>query len=136
MRYHMPFETWFMGALTSPAFFLFTFFMITDPQTSPADRRAQAAMAASIVTIDFVLHLKLALSTLFFAAFACASLRLVWCHGYALLADARQSWHELRNTLLAAAKRFGAAALLGLSSILGLPQLMAAQGEVEADFAR
>ena len=34
-RWHMPIETWFMGALTSPAFYLFTFFMITDPQTSP-----------------------------------------------------------------------------------------------------
>lgn len=26
-RWQMPFETWFMGALSSPAFFLFTFFM-------------------------------------------------------------------------------------------------------------
>ncbi|RPI41640.1 MAG: hypothetical protein EHM59_19710, partial [Betaproteobacteria bacterium] len=85
MRFHMPIETWFMGALTSPAFFLFTFFMITDPQTSPADRRAQVLMAACIVAIDFVLHLKLALSTLFFAAFAFATLRLVALHARALI---------------------------------------------------
>ena len=40
-RWHMPPETWFMGALTSPAFYLFTFFMITDPVTSPQSRRGQ-----------------------------------------------------------------------------------------------
>jgi Na+-translocating ferredoxin:NAD+ oxidoreductase RnfD subunit len=79
-RWHMPPETWFLGALTSPAFYLFTFFMITDPQTSPDSRRGQVLMAFAIVVIDFALHLQQALSTLFYAAFICATLRLVWLH--------------------------------------------------------
>ena len=36
-RFHVPPETLFMGAISSPAFYLFTFFMITDPATSPRD---------------------------------------------------------------------------------------------------
>ena len=34
-RWHVPPETIFFGALTAPAFYLFAFFMITDPATSP-----------------------------------------------------------------------------------------------------
>jgi Na+-translocating ferredoxin:NAD+ oxidoreductase RnfD subunit len=79
-RWHMPPETWFLGALTSPAFYLFTFFMITDPQTSPDSRRGQVLMAFGIVAIDFILHLQQALSTLFYSAFICATLRLAWLH--------------------------------------------------------
>ena len=41
-------------------------------------------MAFGIVAVDFLLHLKLALSTHFFAAFACATLRLAWLHARAL----------------------------------------------------
>lgn len=33
MRWHLPAETIIRGTLTSPAFFLFTFYMITDPKT-------------------------------------------------------------------------------------------------------
>ncbi|MBK8393253.1 MAG: hypothetical protein IPL23_29990 [Saprospiraceae bacterium] len=36
MKYVIPIETLFIGALTSPAFYLFTFYMITDPATSPS----------------------------------------------------------------------------------------------------
>ena len=76
-RWHMPMETWLLGAVTSPSLYLFTFFMITDPQTSPPTRRAQVLVALCIVLIDFALHLRETLSTLFYAAFICASLRLV-----------------------------------------------------------
>ena len=31
LRHHIPPQTLFMGAFSSPAFYLFTFFMITDP---------------------------------------------------------------------------------------------------------
>jgi enediyne biosynthesis protein E4 len=113
MRWHMPFETWFMGALSSPAFFLFTFFMITDPQTSPASRRGQVALAFGIVAVDFLLHLKFALSTHFFAAFACATLRLVWLHGRALL----EGWSAVATRLRAAAPRW---ALVGTLALAGL----------------
>ena len=41
MKHHLPFETLFLGTLSSPAFFLFTFFMITDPATSPSSKKLQ-----------------------------------------------------------------------------------------------
>lgn len=83
-RWHMPMETWVLGTLTSPAFYLFTFFMVTDPQTSPSSRRGQLLLAFGIAAVDFVLHLRETLSTLFYAAFICATLRLLWTHGKAL----------------------------------------------------
>jgi len=134
MRWHMPIETWFMGALTSPAFFLFTFFMITDPRTSPDSRRGQALMAACIVAIDFLLHMTLALSTLFFAAFSCATLRLFWCHGRDLLHAARDSWLRVRERIATGARHAVIAAMLAVASLLGLPRLLAAQDDLTPDF--
>ena len=66
-RWHVPPETLFMGTLTSPAFYLFTFFMITDPATSPSSRRDQIVMALAIVLIDLWLHQYESLFTLFYA---------------------------------------------------------------------
>ncbi len=129
-RWHMPFETWFMGALTSPAFFLFTFFMITDPQTSPDSRRGQVLMAFGIVTIDFLLHLRFALSTHFFAAFACATLRLGWMHGRALL----EGWKPATARLRYAAPRWGFVALVGGIGLLSHDSLTAREGVFEVDF--
>ena len=36
LRHHIPAETLIMGAFTSPAFYLFVFFMLPDPPTSPS----------------------------------------------------------------------------------------------------
>ncbi len=125
MRWHMPWETWFMGALSSPAFFLFTFFMITDPQTSPDSRRGQVLMAFGIVAVDFVLHLKFVLSTLFFAAFACATLRLVWLHGRALL----EGWRATAARLRYAAPRWALVAALALVGLAAHRGITAGEGE-------
>jgi Na+-translocating ferredoxin:NAD+ oxidoreductase RnfD subunit len=129
-RWHMPFETWFMGALSSPAFFLFTFFMITDPQTSPDSRRGQVLMAFGIVAVDFLLHLKLALSTHFFAAFTCASLRLAWLHGRTALED----WHAAAARLRYAAPRWALVGTLGFAGLAAHQGLTAREGVFEADF--
>jgi len=134
MRWHMPIETWFMGALTSPAFFLFTFFMITDPRTSPDSRRGQVLLAAGVVAIDFVLHMKLALSTLFYAAFACATLRLAWCHGRDLLEAARGGWQRVRARLATGFRHAAIASVIGALSIFGLPRLLVAQEDLQPDF--
>ena len=83
-RWHMPMETWLLGALSSPPLYLFTFFMITDPQTSPPTRKGQVVAALCIVLIDFGLHLLESLSTLFYAAFIYTSLRFVVAHLRAL----------------------------------------------------
>ena len=106
-RWHMPPETWFLGALTSPAFYLFTFFMITDPQTSPDSRRGQMLMAFGIVAIDFVLHLQQALSTLFYAAFICATLRLLWLHA--------SGWRVVFARARGALPRWGLVGTLGVA---------------------
>ncbi|HSE01155.1 MAG TPA: FG-GAP-like repeat-containing protein [Burkholderiales bacterium] len=129
-RWHMPVETWFMGALTSPAFFLFTFFMITDPQTSPHSKRGQVLMAFGIVAVDFLLHLKFTLSTNFFAAFACASLRLAWLHGYALLEGPSALLARLRY----AVPRWSLVAALAGGGLIAHGGILAIDDASELDF--
>ena len=91
MRHHIPPETLFMGAFSSPAFYLFTFFMITDPATSPDSRRGQVGMAAFIVVVDLLLHKYQQFSTLFFAGFLYFSLRWLWL----LLRQWQTPWREV-----------------------------------------
>jgi len=86
-RFHVPPETLFLGALTSASFYLFTFFMITDPQTSPFSTRGQIWMSFITVVADLILHRFEALSTLFFAGFAYFSGRFFWLHWQALRRD-------------------------------------------------
>lgn len=78
LRHHIPPETLFMGAFSSPAFYLFTFFMITDPATSPNSRGGQVGMAAFIVVVDLLLHRYQQFSTLFYAGFLYFTLRWGW----------------------------------------------------------
>lgn len=80
MRHHIPPETLILGSLSTPSFYLFTFFMITDPVSSPQSRKGQILMAFSIVLIDLYLHSKETLSTLFYAAFIVYGLRFSWLH--------------------------------------------------------
>lgn len=80
MRHHIPPETLILGSLTTPAFYLFTFFMITDPASSPESRKGQIFMALAIVFLDLYLHTKETLSTLFYAAFIVYGLRFIWLH--------------------------------------------------------
>lgn len=84
-RYHIPPETLFMGAATSPAFYLFTFFMITDPMTSPPSRREQFLMAVFIVAVDLILHTSHSLATFFYAGFLYFLARWAFLHGRRLL---------------------------------------------------
>ena len=79
-RWHMPPETLFMGVFSSPAFYLFALFMITDPASSPVSRKGQFYMALTIVIVDLVLHKYQSYSTLFFAGFTYYSLRFIWVH--------------------------------------------------------
>jgi enediyne biosynthesis protein E4 len=125
-RWHMPPETWFLGALTSPAFYLFTFFMITDPQTSPDSRRDQVLMALGIVMVDFALHMQQALSTLFYAAFICATLRFAWMH--------MQAWRTAGLRLRLALPRWGVVGVIGLAVWLAHAQWMAPQSMIATDF--
>jgi enediyne biosynthesis protein E4 len=81
IRWHVPAEVLILGALTSPRFYLFTFYMMTDPKTSPSGARAQILRALLIVIVDLWLHTRQSLNTIFFALFLVSTARLLWLHG-------------------------------------------------------
>lgn len=88
MRAHLPPEMLFLGTMTTPPFFLFVFFMLPDPKTSPATRRGQIAVALAITVMDLYLHTRESVFTFFYAAFAVAlakwlglHLRALWSEG-------------------------------------------------------
>ena len=63
MHHLIPPESIILGTIGSPAFYLFTFFMITDPATSPRTVSGQVQMALAITLIDFGLHTRESLPT-------------------------------------------------------------------------
>jgi len=87
MRDWLPPEMLFLGTLSTPPFFLFTFFMITDPKTSPASRRGQIGVALAIALLDFGLNLVQSVFTFFYAAFIVQAARFAWAH-----------WREMQAT--------------------------------------
>ena len=78
MRHHVPPEAIWLGTLSAPSFFLFTFYMLTDPATSPPKRGAQIGVAAAIALIDLGFHFRQSYYTLFYAAFTVQTVRFVW----------------------------------------------------------
>ena len=74
MRHHLPFETLFLGTLSSPSFLLFSFFMITDPRTSPSDKKQQIRSGVSLALIDLLFHIRQSYYTFFYASFTLSSL--------------------------------------------------------------
>src|SRR5229473_2251619 len=61
--------------------YLFTFYMMTDPKTSPSGTRAQVLRALVIVIVDLWLHTRQSLNTIFLALFLVSAARLLWLHG-------------------------------------------------------
>lgn len=74
MRHHIPPTMLFLGTLGSPAFFIFTFYMMTDPATSPKTKKGQIALGFGVSLLDLYLHTKESVFTFFYAAFI-----LAWC---------------------------------------------------------
>jgi len=95
MRHHVPPEAIIFGTLSSPPFFLFTFYMLTDPATSPKGWKAQLALALGLTMVDFVLHTKRSYSTLFPALFMIQTGVLFYGWGRELLRG-REFLTELR----------------------------------------
>jgi Na+-translocating ferredoxin:NAD+ oxidoreductase RnfD subunit len=60
------------GPMMGAAFQLFTFFMITDPKTTPPDSRARIAAALLIALIDSLFRLASVTNSLFYASFVVA----------------------------------------------------------------
>jgi len=80
IRHYLPFNTLFFGTITSPSFFLFTFFMITDPATTPNDKKQQIIVGTSLALLDLVFHLFSSYHTFFFAALTLGSFRFMQFH--------------------------------------------------------
>ena len=116
MRAHLPPEMLFLGTMSAPPFFLFTFFMLTDPRTSPATRGAQVGVGVSIALVDLVLHRFESVFTFFYAAFIVATARFLWLHGRAIWRDG--PWNRMRRALLGR-ETLRAAALLGGIALTG-----------------
>jgi Na+-translocating ferredoxin:NAD+ oxidoreductase RnfD subunit len=116
MRAHLPPEVLFLGTLSAPSFFLFTFFMLTDPRTSPATRGAQIGVGIAIALVDLALHRFGSVFTYFYGAFIVAAARFVWLHGSAARRDGFV--RRIRSALLDRAT-LRAAALLGAIAVCG-----------------
>ena len=69
LRNHLPWDTLFVGTITSPAFILFTFFMITDPATSPRSKKLQVLFGFLLAGIDLYFHRVRSYYTFFYAGF-------------------------------------------------------------------
>ncbi|HVK54246.1 MAG TPA: hypothetical protein VM532_04360, partial [Burkholderiales bacterium] len=108
VRWHVPPEMLFLGALTAPSFYLFVFFMLPDPATSPGKPKMQVIVAAAIVIIDLLLHFKQSVNTHFYAAFLVAAIRFQWSHGAAM----RRGGYDALARLRIFAKRLGYISLL------------------------
>ncbi|HEU4880906.1 MAG TPA: RnfABCDGE type electron transport complex subunit D, partial [Longimicrobium sp.] len=116
MRAHLPPEMLFLGTLTTPPFVLFTFFMLTDPKTSPSSPRAQVALAFGITVVDLYLHTRESVFTFFYAAFSIAVGRFIFLH-------LREMWRmgpvpRLREAL-ADGRTLRTAGVLGAMALLG-----------------
>jgi enediyne biosynthesis protein E4 len=84
MQHHLPFQTLFLGSISSPPFFLFTFFMITDPATSPGPRKEQIKAGFWLAFLDLIFHIRQSYYTFFYAGFTLQSYKLVKNHIQAL----------------------------------------------------
>lgn len=114
MRWYLPPEALLLGTLTSAPFFLFVFYMITDPATSPSSRRGQVALAFALTVVDLAYHTRGSLYTFFYAALTVATARFLYLHARRLREEGLFRW--AREGLLSVETRRAAAAL----AVLGL----------------
>jgi len=103
MRWYLPPEALLLGTLTSAPFYLFVFYMITDPQTSPRTTKGQIAMALALTLVDLYFHRLTSLYTFFYAAFAVGTCRFLYLHAQCLVSEGL-TWFA-RNRLLSKESR-------------------------------
>ncbi len=130
-QHHLPPETLIIGSLTAPAFYLFAFFMITDPASTPNSKKGQVLMALAIVLIDLYLHTKETLSTLFYAAFIVYSARYIW-----LLIDASRNKNKIItvDNFKGFFKNAATITLLGVSGLFIYKGVLGQTDEVKPGF--
>lgn len=82
--------------MTGMAFLLFTFYMVTDPATTPTAPPRQLAFGASVAAVYGLLMLAHAVFGLFFSLLAVCSIRGLWLAMAASIAAAASSRSEAR----------------------------------------
>jgi hypothetical protein len=75
---HMPTVITLWATVSGGAFMLFSFFMITDPKTSPGSTRGMILFGAGIGLVDIWLQLSTAVFSLFYALFIVTLARGLW----------------------------------------------------------
>ena len=75
---HMPTDITLWAQISGGAFWLFSFFMITDPKTSPSSTKHMIIFGAAIAAVDVWLQLNTAVFSLVWALFLVCTLRAVW----------------------------------------------------------
>jgi Na+-translocating ferredoxin:NAD+ oxidoreductase RnfD subunit len=116
MRWYLPPEALLLGTLTSASFFLFVFYMITDPKTSPASTKGQVTLAFVLTVVDLILHRLESLSTFFLALFLVTAAQYVWLHARRLREEGLRRW--LRNGVLAPDTRRAIAVVSVLGAVM------------------
>ncbi len=81
--------------MTGVAFVLFSFYMITDPQTTPSSLRGQIIFGLAVAFAYSLLMVEHVIFTLFYAVFAVTGLRGVWLFVQPMLARVFQSERAL-----------------------------------------
>jgi len=122
LRDHLPMQTLILGTLTSARFYLFLFYMLVDPKTSPSGKWQQIGSAFAVVLIDLWFHTIESLYTLFFALFVMSTARFIWRHASALWKE--RGWH-LRNAFdLRLAFRVAVCGGLGAAGFVAYAQVI------------
>ncbi len=138
----VPPQTLIMGAVTAPAFYLFTFFMITDPVTSPRSVKGQVWMSFIIVIIDLLLHKYETLSTFFYAGFIYFAFRFIWMWGaefwQGLVKEKGRGYRgfisALLSVLLSVTYRWGIIGLIATGGMVAYQTFLPVQAVVKPDF--
>ena len=142
MQHIVPPETLILGTITAPSFYLFTFFMITDPATSPRSNKGQIWMSLIIVVVDLYLHKIETLSTLFYAGFIYFTLRWLWNWLNSIFDDRTRLALFSPTNLPAKIERICwqflypwlTISLIGLMGVLSYQKLLSAKDTFQPDF--
>jgi enediyne biosynthesis protein E4 len=122
LRDHLPMETLILGTLTSARFYLFTFYMMTDPKTSPTGKWQQVGWSFVVVVADLWFHTMESLSTLFYALFLVAGVRFLWLHSRALW---NERWMHLKRAFdLQLATRVAVCGALGAAGFFAYAEVI------------
>ncbi len=134
IRHHIPPEVLIVSSLTTPPFYLFTFFMMTDPRTSPPTVRGQVLAAFLVALLDLVFHSFESLFTFFYAAFLVQGGRFLLAHVQHLRARGLFPWVRATFDVQLARRLAVLALLVGPAVLAWRLVLRPAADEARASF--